>query len=210
MAKERSQAEFVLAAHIVGELGEVTRIAREMTLEVCNAKAVATRAGEQARGFQPITDFIEESAFDIMRQVKEIHREAMRVSQSAVAKYRTQDAITRYQRAKEKAEEAEHTEGAAHIEVAMADVRQSMRETSAELVSQVKVLGQRMEDIAKHVRSVNVIAVSSRVEASRAAEYRQSLEGVADNLEAASTAMRTCVSASQSWLEVFSQEEATR
>lgn len=50
--------QLVAVASITTELSDVVDIAKEISLAAANAKAIAFRAGDKAKGFLPITDFI--------------------------------------------------------------------------------------------------------------------------------------------------------
>ena len=58
MSVDQTKSKFVAVASIATELSAVMDVAKEISLAAANAKAIAFRAGEKAKGFQPITDFI--------------------------------------------------------------------------------------------------------------------------------------------------------
>jgi hypothetical protein len=66
-----AKSKFVAVASIAAELSAVMHVAKEISLAAANAKAIAFRAGEKAKGFQPITDFINELAKETIELVNE-------------------------------------------------------------------------------------------------------------------------------------------
>ena len=61
--RRRSQGKVMVSVTtIAAQLSGVMEVARGISLGAANAKATSARAGEKARGFQPITDFIDELA----------------------------------------------------------------------------------------------------------------------------------------------------
>ena len=95
----RDQPFFVSVATVAAGLGQVRRIARELSLAAINAQVIALRAGSQAAGFRPITDFIDETAQATAKLVNGIESGTLTVSRSAVAERRAAEALRRLQRA---------------------------------------------------------------------------------------------------------------
>ena len=65
--------QFLAVASVQAELFAVTHISKRISLSAKNAKAIAARAGSQALGFHPITDFIDDVATNITMLVEKIN-----------------------------------------------------------------------------------------------------------------------------------------
>ncbi len=75
---------FVAIASIAADLSVIMEVAEEISLAAANAKAIAFRAGEKAKGFQPITDFINELAKNTITLVDEINQQALLLYQLTI------------------------------------------------------------------------------------------------------------------------------
>ncbi len=188
----------IAAATITSELSKVRKIAREMSLGVMNAKAISSRAGEAARGFQPITDFIDEMAHEVMQLVTKISHQALRLSRFAVRRNHIRKTLGIYQQVIQKAGDAPYSHS---LDPVIAKLENDHVEYRNQLISNIRTLKSLLDDINYSTRGAQVISTTSRVEASQAGEYRKSLEVVADNLEQASEKIRLQVKNSQNRLQ---------
>ncbi len=187
----------VSAATITSELSEVHRIAREMSLGVMNAKAISHRAGDAARGFQPITDFIDEMAREVTLLVRRIGEEALTLSRLAVARSHVEDTRERYTRVQQAAAQLSNV---ASLKPVAARLREESRDYRQRFTQSLRTLGSLLDDIRRSTRGAQVISSTSRVEASRAEGFTDTLEVVADNLEKATDKIRSRVNDCQNRL----------
>ncbi|MDH5301807.1 MAG: hypothetical protein OEW58_10640 [Gammaproteobacteria bacterium] len=174
-----SESLLISAASISADLNEVSRIAKHISVGVKNAKAIAARAGNQARGFQPITDFINEMATDIMGLVEKISREALEITRIASAHSRTQEAKRRIDSvflSDQPIRYRDELGGIAH------KIDENVQQQRYIIKKHARHLGLLLSEIEQKVKAAQVISNTSRVEASRAKDYRQNLEVVAENL----------------------------
>lgn len=192
--------QLIAAASIAADLHVVSVIAREMSLGVKNAKAIAARAGDRAKGFQPIADFIHEAAAGIVRLVQEIDTEALKVTRIAVLFSRATDAASRLRDVYRQAQEATFGED---LHKVIATIEDDGRAQSQKLRQHAKRVAALLEDIDYQVRAAQVICSTSRVEAAHAAEFRQNLESLAENLEREITLMKQRVARCQTRLHDF-------
>ncbi len=178
--KNQAKSQFVAVASIAAELSAVMYVAKEISLAAANAKAIAFRAGEQAKGFQPITDFINELAKETIDLVHEINEHAFLLYQMTVDDYRriaTCDAFTRV---------TELSVGAPYAEslaVPREKAQQKMLACHAEFKQHVSELLDQLEGVMHPARAARVIAANSRIEASQAGDYLQSLQAVAESVD---------------------------
>ncbi len=182
---------------MTAELSEVRKIAKEMSLGVMNAKAISSRAGETARGFQPITDFIDEMAREVVQLVGRIAREAFGLSQTAIRYNHVTNDLKRFHKV------MEDTEGVTHIQTLAPVIDGMQREADSLRISflkSAKQLGLLLEDISRSTRGAQVISATSRVEAANAGDFCNSLEVVAENLEKATEKIRQRVHSNQTRL----------
>ena len=71
--QEQQLPSFVMAAILAGHLYRMMDTAKLMLLSASNAKGLASRAGDKALGFRPITDFIAEIANDTILYATKIN-----------------------------------------------------------------------------------------------------------------------------------------
>jgi methyl-accepting chemotaxis protein len=170
----------ISAASISADLNEVSRIAKHISVGVKNAKAIAARAGNRARGFQPITDFINEMATDIMSLVDKISREALDITRIASQHSRTLEAKQRLDKVYNDPQGGRYK---GELRGVTDDVNENVEQQRYIIRQHARSLDLLLSEIAQKVKAAQVISNTSRVEASRAGEYRPNLEVVADNLE---------------------------
>ncbi len=175
------------AATTAASLNSVLSIAKSMSLSVQNAKAVAIRAGDKARGFQPITNFITELANDIIRLVRVINTESVRMSQIAIAQHRISNANLRMHTALNKGGEVRFINSLSPV---IKRTDQEYQAMDVKFRAQAQNLLGYFEEIVEKIRSAQVIATNSRVEAAVAEEFRSNLEGVANDLDTASNRIK--------------------
>lgn len=174
-----SESLLISAASISADLNEVSRIAKHISVGVKNAKAIAARAGNQARGFQPITDFINEMATDIMSLVDKISREALEITRIASSHSRTLEAKKRIDSVYRSDQPIRYKAELGGVANDIDEKVESQRYTIKKHARRLELL---LSEIEQKVKAAQVISNTSRVEASRADEYRQNLEVVAENL----------------------------
>ena len=180
MHVKQAKSQFVAVASIAAELSAVMEVAKEISLAAANAKAIAFRAGEKAKGFQPITDFINELAKDTIELVNNINEYAFHLYRLTVNEQRMTEALARFESVATLAEGARY---AATLETALDDVRQRTQACHREFIVHVSELLIKLADVMHPARAARVIAANSRIEASQAGEYLQSLQAVAESVD---------------------------
>ena len=170
---------------IAAELSEVMRIAKEISIGAKNAKAIAARAGEKARGFQPITNFIDDMARHTLTMVKQIDQEALQVSRIASEEIRMNDAKRRFHAVVEKIDQTTSISSIKSFKEAVEAVDTKLDSLRNQFDRRLIFLAELLDGINSDMRAATAISSSCRVEASRAEEFREGLGVVADNLEQA-------------------------
>ena len=195
---------FVMAALIAAELNQATKIARRLSLTASNARAVALRAGERAAGFRPLTDYIDRLANVTVNSSLTINKLAAELSKTSADKFRTDNAVLRFEQVYKKANNYQHIDSLAFgfkrtqkiQKVLMANYKRQLRQLSMEL--------DMLED---ELRTAVILATLSRVEASQAGVlYEEALNNVADNVENAASLIKSHIRDSQKLVFSLRQE----
>jgi hypothetical protein len=176
----QTKAQFIAVASITSELSAVVVIAKEISLAAANAKAIAFRAGDKAKGFQPITDFINEVAKETISRVATINELAILLYRVTVNEYRKTSAYNKF-------EQVAKLSGAAVYASSMRKPLHSskimMQDCQWQFKRDVALLLGQLEEVMHHARTARIIATYSRIEASQAGEYLQSLQTVAESVD---------------------------
>lgn len=180
MRKNQTNSQFVAVASIAAELSAVMDVAKEISLAAANAKAIAFRAGEKAKGFQPITDFINELAKDTIELVNEINQHAMQLYQLTVDEYRMTEAHNRFELAAKYAKGAQYEQS---LTAPRLKAQQNMQDCLRQFNAHIAQLLDQLGEVMHPARAARVIAANSRIEASQAGEYLQSLQAVAESVD---------------------------
>lgn len=176
---------FVTAASIAAELHQAQQHARGLALTAKNARALAVRAGSKTVGFRAITQFIDELASDIIRQSQYINQLSEHMSQHAVSLWRSHMANA-------KIEWIMHNKSAhcTSLLPGQKECQQRSETLSEQLRRGLRLLEQELDESDKHIRTANLIATSSKVEAASAEEFRGQLEVIADSISATADRIR--------------------
>ncbi len=180
----QTKSQFIAVASITSELSAVMVVAKEISLAAANAKAIAFRAGDKAKGFQPITDFINELAKETIELVTNINIYALVLYRLTVNEFQKTTAYNKFELAEKMAE----SDGAVYAQTMQGPVdhaRLSMQDCQRQFKRDVSQLLGQLEAVMHHARAARVIAANSRIEASQAGEYLQSLQAVAESVDKA-------------------------
>ncbi|WP_419813281.1 hypothetical protein [Bacterioplanoides sp.] len=186
---------FVTAASIAAELHQAMLEAKGLALTAKNARALAVRAGSKTVGFKAITHFIDELASDIIRQSHYINGVSEKLSQEAVNLWRATMAADKFEWIAQ-----QHNAHQASLNDAMSQCFQQREQLSGSLQRGLRELEEQLEEGDKHIRTANLIATSSKVEASSADEFRGQLEVIANNITDTADKIRTHLSKARSLL----------
>lgn len=198
--KNQAKSQFVAVASIAAELSAVMYVAKEISLAAANAKAIAFRAGEQAKGFQPITDFINELAKETIELVDEINEHAFLLYQMTVDDYRQVATCDAFSKVVQLSVGAPYAESLA---TPMGNAQQKMQACRNEFKQHVSELLEQLENVMHPARAARVIAANSRIEASQAGDYLQSLQAVAESVDNAAQVIHDNVQRCKTALSVI-------
>jgi len=174
--------KLVALASIAAELHSVMEVAWGVSLAAKNAKVISAQSGEKGRGFQPITEFIDEIAQQAMNGVNEINHEALQLTRIAVKEHRSIDAYRRFDSVREKNHEAHYIQS---MSPAMQRVEQHMLASTKVFKKSLGNLTRLLESMDEYMLSARAIASVSRIVTSNAQEYSDKLKVVADDLDKA-------------------------
>lgn len=180
MHQGHSKSQFVAVASIAAELSAVMNVAKDISLAAANAKAIAFRAGEKAKGFQPITDFINELAKDTIQLVVIINQKALQLYQLTIREHRLAEACEQFESAVALCDAATYADSLTQSLVLVRQRRSECQRQFPHLVAELLAL---LSDVMHPARAARVIAANSRIEASQAGEYMQSLQAVAESVD---------------------------
>ena len=204
MSVSQNKSQFVAVASIAAELSAVMEVAKEISLAAANAKAIAFRAGEKAKGFQPITDFINELAKETIELVNNINEHALKLYRLTVKEHRIAEACRRFENVAVNSVSATYADS---LTQALEQVRRRRTECRRQFASHVSELLAQLADVMHPARAARVIAANSRIEASQAGEYLQSLQAVAESVDNAAQIIHDKVHRCRSALSIINTEE---
>ncbi|WAR46350.1 hypothetical protein [Methylomonas rapida] len=198
------KSQFVAVASIAAELSAVMEVAKEISLAAANAKAIAFRAGEKAKGFQPITDFINELAKETIELVNDINEHALKLYRLTVKEHRMSEACLRFEKVAVNAAGAPYAESLRH---SLQQARQRREDCRRQFGRHVSELLAQLADVMHPARAARVIAANSRIEASQAGEYLQSLQAVAESVDHAAQIIHDKVHKCRSALSIINTDD---
>jgi hypothetical protein len=201
---EKKYTFFVMAALIAAELNQATKIARRLSLTASNARAVALRAGERAAGFRPLTDYIDRLANVTVNSSLTINKIAANLSKTSADKFRTDNAVLRFEQVYKKANNYQHIDS---LSLGFKRTKQIQKALMANYKRQLRQLSMELDMLEDELRTAVILATLSRVEASQAgALYEEALKNVADNVESAASLIKSHIRDSQKLVFSLRQE----
>ncbi|NOT11337.1 MAG: chemotaxis protein [Methylococcaceae bacterium] len=196
----QTKAQFIAVASITSELSAVMVIAKEISLAAANAKAIAFRAGDKAKGFQPITDFINELAKETIERVDTINKLAILLYQVTVTEFRKTLSFHRFELVVKMSGSAVYADS---MLGPLEEAKNEMMDCRRQFKRDVALLLAQLEAVMHHARAARVIAANSRIEASQAGEYLQSLQTVAESVDNAAHTIHDNVQRCRMALSLF-------
>lgn len=183
----------LIAAKVSVEVKNTQKEARRLALVAKNARAVATRAGNQALGFKVITDFVDEFAAKTIQLAVDIHTHSLVFSRCAWSLAAVDDLTHRLEQTQAKIEDRQNDE----LDKCLAAQRRIHREHQVQFNKLLYQLGQLLDSVYQQMRSASFIAASSKVEASAAGEYQGDLDvvarDIADSAEMIKISIKHCL-----------------
>jgi len=174
--------QFLAVASVQAELFAVTHISKRISLSAKNAKAIAARAGSQALGFHPITDFIDDVATNITLLVEEINVDALRLSSFAIANRNRMKTIGRVKQAQEALGLRADSCG---LTAKIKEIERTKEKFLIEYGRKSSDVLEALTEIRTQLQAAEMICTTSRTEATRAGDFQSNLEVVAEEVSQA-------------------------
>ena len=187
----------VAAARIASELHKAQQVARQLAISSKNVRAIVLRAGIQAAGLAVIANFYDELANETILLAKSINTTALEISTHSTIEWRNNLVLNYLNKAYELAKNAPHKEDI-HI--------YTQKITSTEKILDQhfnKLMGElrnKLYEIQQHMRAIDVIAVTSKLEAVQTGEFQGHLVEMADGIQIMANNIKEHVSQSISLL----------
>lgn len=189
----------IAAATVAAELHHAEMIARQLTLSAKNASAIVLRAGSRAAGLSVIANFYDELANKTIKLARSINTTAIQLSGVTVHEWRTSVAVAQINRAWEMAAGATYRES---LEPYMHSIDSEYRQLEAAFQVLLKQLNEKLDEVQQHMRAIDVVAVSSRLEAQRTGEFKENLMQMAENIQKQANQIKQLVANSIRILEL--------
>ena len=186
----QTKRQFIAVATITSELSTVVIIGKEISLAAANAQAIAFRAGDKARGFQPITDFISELAKETIERVAEINELAIVLYRVSVNEFRMAVSYNKFDQVTKMSGSAMYAQS---MHKPLDKTKSILLDCQRQFKRDVDILLDQLEAVMQHAQTARVIATYSRIEASQAGEYLQSLLTVAESVDKAAHSIQNNV-----------------
>lgn len=180
----------ISVAAIAADLHKVNQIAWNVSITAKNAMVISAQAGEKARGFEPITRFIDEIAQNAIESTRHVEYESVRLTRLSAHYLRTRDAHSQFGKVSQKGRGARYLES---FLPKLHECRQRVRDEAARLYQQLQLLIEYMQELDQSMGAALAVASVCRIEASRAGEYRDNLSVVAESLETAAHSIKALV-----------------
>ncbi|MBQ4811593.1 chemotaxis protein [Pseudoalteromonas luteoviolacea] len=177
---------FVRVAQIIANLEAILSQAKNLSLTAKNARVVALRAGDAALGFKPITNFIDEFSEQTISSTTKISNLSNQLFKVALELVRCSQY---YEQVCKLRKEVRSNQ----VENMYVKAVKSQRLAANHLSQALSELENHFEDIQKQMQSAEYIAVTSRVEATNAGEFSDSLQSVSDFIASAAKTIKTAV-----------------
>lgn len=196
--KDLGESVVIAVAGIAAELHSVMNVAWGVSLAAKNAKVISAQAGDQALGFQPITNFIDEIAQQSIDGVNTINNVALHLLRLTVTEHRAYDAYTRFNKILGNRDEIAHIDT---LKMSIDDVSKRLQQTRLEFRACINKLSTSLDSMRECMLSAHAIASVSRIVTSNIPGYRDSLLVLADNLDNAATYIKSKLAESNVHLE---------
>ena len=196
-ATHQVEDRLVALASIAAELHSVLEVAWGLSLAAKNAKVISIQAGDKGRGFQPITDFIDEISQQAMSGVKQINEAALQLTKIAVNEQRCVNAYQRFDTVRKKNRDARFMTSMTEV---MKQVEHNMQVSTKKFKESLSQLTMLLESMDECMLSARAIASVSRIVTSNAQEYSDKLKVVSNDLDNAAIYIKERLSGSYLYL----------
>ncbi|UZE97442.1 hypothetical protein [Alkalimarinus alittae] len=187
----------VAAAQIASELHLAQKVAKQLAISSKNARAIVLRAGSQAAGLAVIANFYDELASETISLAKSINIMALDISTHSVTEWRNSVVLNKLNTAFKLAESAIYKND---ITFTMSKITNTQKSLNYDFGKLINDLGNKLDEIQQHMRAIDVIAVTSKLEAVRTGEFQGHLVEMADSIQVMANKIKEHISRSISLL----------
>lgn len=178
--EDRRHSYFVASARAGARLSSILRHVKGMHVVVINAQLVVGRAGEEASGFEAISERLDGLSREASEQIVGINSEAREIARLSARLFQAEGGCVRFADARRRAAEA----GEVHnIDRALAIHHRYLNEARRQARQALDRFEKHLEGIEGFLESANHLAINARVEAAKTTEFRRQFEGVADRIQ---------------------------
>lgn len=187
----------VAAARIASELHKAQQVARQLAISSKNARAIVLRAGSQAAGLAVIANFYDELANETIALAKSINTTALEISTHSVVEWRNNLVLNYLNKAYELARAAPYKEDIHIYTQKISSTEKVLDQHFNKLMCELR---NKLDEIQQHMRAIDVIAVTSKLEAVQTGEFQGHLVEMADGIQIMANHIKEHVSHSISLL----------
>ncbi len=187
----------IAAARVAAELHYAELTARQLTISAKNAAAIVLRAGSRAAGLSVISSFYDELASKTIKLARAINATAVQLSVITVEEWRTSTALLRVRQARESLSTPETKARTIPLENR---IMEQVTQMEAKFQSLLSALNDDLHEIQKHMRAIDVVAVTSRLEAHRTGEFKEGLLQMANTIQEQTSDIKSHINCSMTLL----------
>jgi hypothetical protein len=187
----------VAAARIASELHQAQQVARQLAISSKNARAIVLRAGSQAAGLAVIANFYDELANKTITLAKSINVTALEISTHSIVEWRNNAILNSLNHAYTLASGAPYQEDIIGHVNSITITKKGLDQRFGQLMCELR---NKLDEIRQHMRAIDVIAVTSKLEAVQTGEFQGHLVEMADGIQIMANKIKEHVSHSISLL----------
>jgi hypothetical protein len=186
------------ATLIASELNQAQRVAKQLAISSKNARAIVLRAGSQAAGLAVIANFYDELANKTISLAQSINLTALSISTHSVIEWRNSITIDKLNLAYALAEKAKFRNDILPCKKKLDKTKKDHNLTFNRLMNDLR---NKLYEIQQHMRAIDVIAVTSKLEAVQTGEFKGHLVEMAEGIQFMANKIKNHVSQSISLLD---------
>ena len=190
----------IAAATVAAELFHAEVIAKQLTISAKNAAAIVLRAGSQAAGLSVISSYYDELASKTITLARSINITAVQLSMVSVTEWRTSAVVTQVERARDMMDDPDAMRTVAQLGV---KVEAELEHLSEGFQKLLKELYEQLDEVQRNMRAIDVIAVTSRLEAQQTGEFKEGLMQMANSIQGQASEIKNHVAKSVSLLNTY-------
>lgn len=191
---------YVAAVTIAATLDKVVPVAENISLGAMNTMALTARAEQSARGFRPITDFMQELASEVRRLTGDVNRVALQVSRTSLAEVRASQTRDKMSDGRRRAGDAAFVTTLAQP---LAAIEQEVETLRARLRSHLYTLTSLLDDIDQRILAAISFATVARTEAASLGSSGAPFDAMAVDLNRSAEQVRKMVASCRAMLNAY-------